>query len=198
MRVSSQRSETNPCQNLPLHPPVPAMANSTSHLPPVLRPRARHTAFWISKGGKDKGNPHPNLQANTHTYTNPPSLNNNPLCPSCLSKPHKGHAWRVWISGISIQCHAPWDPVRGPLEYISIALSPCITMLIPPLFNIKETFLHWAIMHVSAQQNQSRCYLNCNAGYICIWYISFENELGVFLLEWCVWKSETDRQLSVS
>lgn len=111
-------------------PPDPGMANPTSYLPPVPRPRARHTAFWISKGGKHKGNPHPNLPANTHTHVpQPPSQNNSPLCPSCQSKPHQGHAWRVWISGISIQCHAPWDPVRGPLEYISIALSPCITTL---------------------------------------------------------------------
>lgn len=50
----------------------PAMASSTSYLPPVPRPRARHIQLSESlRGARTKVTPHPNLPANTHTHTYP-------------------------------------------------------------------------------------------------------------------------------
>lgn len=64
----------------------------------------------------------------TSKQTHPsPSPKQRCSMPIMSVKTPSGTCMRVWVSGISIQCHAPWDPGRGPLEYISIALSLCIT-----------------------------------------------------------------------
>lgn len=150
----------------------PRGANTKVTPPPPAPPPSKHT--------------HTHTPSHIHEYPIPHPQNNNPRCPSCQSKTPSGTCMRVWISGISIQCHAPWNPVRGPLEYISIALSFRITTLLFP-FNIRESSPNQTIIHVSTQPYQSKAWVIYSNHFCKFWrcvhllppVVAFQNDTTI-------------------